>query len=389
MPLAADLSHVRSLRASAENLLNQVAKQADAEARDHLSVRFNVKQAAELVGRSESTIRAAENSGELPSPKKSEAGMRIGYELADLNVMRDHFGTRPYRQEHEEPVILSFQNFKGGVGKSTTAVHAAQYFAIKGYRTLLVDIDPQSSATLLFGINPNMHVDVEATVLPYLMDQSEDLTYAVRGTYWEGLDLIPSNLGVYEAEYIIAGGGGDPNRRFEKLRTGLQVIAAHYDIVILDPPPALGMISLNALRAANAIVIPTPPAVVDYGSTVMFLSMLEEALTVMQERGFPAEYHFLKLLATKVDEQKLAEQIIRKGMDRAFGRDIFPNALVASAEYNSGAAGMRSIYEKTSGFDKTYRRARANLDFVMAEIEAEVQAIWPSHQKAMKRRGAA
>ena len=115
-----------------------------------LSLRFSIREASKMVGKSDMTIRRAEEAGMLPAPEKRESGHRIGFTLEDINRMRVVFGTRPRRAESDPPLILGVQNFKGGVGKSTIAIHAAQYFALKGYRVLLVDADPLASSTGLF-----------------------------------------------------------------------------------------------------------------------------------------------------------------------------------------------------------------------------------------------
>lgn len=384
------IKQIKTLHNRASMLLDMVSAQLDFdEAGKTLDVRFNVKQAATLVGRSEGTIRRAEDGGDLPPPLKKKSGQREGYTLSDLNRMRDHFGTRPFRADHEDPVVIAFQNFKGGVGKSTNAVHAAQYFALQGYRVLLCDIDPQASATLLFGINPSNDIDEEDTVLPFLLQEADDMRYCVRKTYWEGLDLIPSCLSVYNAEYAIAAGGADPQNRFETLKRGIESVKYDYDVVILDPPPALGMISLNALRAATALVIPTPPAIVDYGSTVTFLTMLVEALEVLERAGFESKYQFVQILASRVDENKRAQKIIRDGMKKIFGQDIYPTALIDSSEYNTGSAELRTVYEYTGPSNQTYKRCRANLDRVMGDIEFTVRNTWKSHRRLLREQGAA
>lgn len=384
------INHIESIHDRAAMLLELVGKQLDFEAEGKkLDVRFNVKQAAQLVGRSEGSIRRAEDNRDLPTPKKKQSGVRDGYTLSDLNRMRDHFGTRPYREDHEEPVVLAFQNFKGGVGKSTNSVHAAQYFALHGYRVLLMDIDPQASATLLFGINPSKDIDEENTVLPFLQHETDDLRYAVRKTYWEGLDLVPSCLALYNAEYTIAAGGGDPANRFETLRRGVESVKFDYDIVIMDPPPALGMISLNALRAATALVIPTPPAIVDYGSTVTFLTMLVEALETLERHGFETGYQFVQILATRVDENRRAQKVIRDGMKKVFGTDIYQTALIDSSEYNTASAELRTVYEYNGPSNQTYKRCRANLDRVMGDIEFSVRNTWKSHRRQLRELGAA
>ncbi|MEL6362348.1 MAG: AAA family ATPase [Pseudomonadota bacterium] len=385
-----DLDQIKSIHKRASMLLKLVSDQLELEAEGKsLDIRFNVRQAAKLVGRSENTIRRAEDAGDLPPPKKRETGVREGYTLSDLNVMRDFFGTRPFRLDDEEPVVIAFQNFKGGVGKSTNSVHAAQYFALQGYRVLLVDIDPQASSTLLFGINPATDIDDDDTALPFLMHEYDDLRYAIRKTYWEGLDLIPSCLGLYNAEYTIAAGGSDPVNRFETLRRGIDAVKYDYDVVILDPPPALGMISLNALRACNALVIPTPPAVVDYGSTVTFLTMLVEVLEALESRGFKADFKFVQILASRVDENKRAQKIIRDGMKKVFATDVFNTALIDSSEYNTGSAELRTVYEYSGPANQTHKRCRLNLDKVMGEIELAVRNTWRSHQRAMRQQGAA
>ena len=124
------------------------------------------------------------------------------YSLDQINLIREHFNTRPGKTEKDETAILAFANFKGGAAKTTSAVHAAMYFAKAGYKTLFIDCDSQASATQIFGYNPDEHIKNEDTLLNCLTADSS-LNSVIRKTYWPGLDLIPANLALYGAEFTL------------------------------------------------------------------------------------------------------------------------------------------------------------------------------------------
>ncbi len=172
--------------------------------------------------------------------------------------------------------IIAVQNFKGGVGKSTVSVHLAQYLAMRGYRVCLIDCDSQGSATMMMGHVPDLDINEEDTLYPFIRNaEMSSLAYAVRETHWDRLWLIPANLRLYSAEYELAARIARSDQRLlNRLAEGIASIAEHFDVVILDPPPALGTISLSVMRAANALLIPVPPTVVDFTSTTSFLAML-------------------------------------------------------------------------------------------------------------------
>ncbi|MBB4659492.1 AAA family ATPase [Parvularcula dongshanensis] len=382
------IARIARLQDRSARLLDAMRDQMiDGRSAKTLDLRFTIRQAAEMVGRSDMTIRRAEEAGDLPSPEKRESGHRVGFTLEEINRMRDHFGTRPGRSPEDPPLVLGVQNFKGGVGKSTIAVHAAQYLALKGYRVLLVDADPQASSTGLFGYNPEAEIDEEETLLPFLEPGGRtDLGYAVRGTYFDGLDLIPACLGLYNAEYHLASTGAGADR-FERLRYGLGAVAQAYDVVVLDPPPALGMISLNAVRAANALLIPTPPSSIDYASTVSFLRMLTSVCEALEAHGAEMDHAFVQLLATKVDEGKSAHQEMRDAMQDVFAGDILTTALLDSSEFDNASIEMRTVYEYAGPSNKTYRRCRANLDRVLGDLELAIRRTWPSHHQRLRTEG--
>ncbi len=383
---------IGSLYERANRLLSAMRSElADDINEKTLEVRFSVRQAAELVGRSETSIRRAEDEGSLPSPARRPSGHRLGYSLEDINKMRDFFGTRPWRAESDDPIILGVQNFKGGVGKSTLSVHAAQYFALQGYRVLLIDADPQASTTSMLGIHPERDISAHDTLLPFIEGEHDTLAYAVRSTYWDGLDLIPACLGLYDAEYIIAGGQSQEGQaeRFDYIKNGLFDIQHAYDLIVIDPPPALGMISLNVLRATNALLVPTPPSSIDYASTVSFLSMLSAVLGQLEKRGILAQYKFVQLVATKVNENKSAHLGMRDAMKDVFGSEILSTALLDSAEFDNANVDMRTIYEYAGASNSTYKRCRSNLDKVLGDLEMAVRNAWPSHRRGLRRQGVA
>lgn len=138
--------------------------------------------------------------------------------------------------------MIAVQNFKGGVGKSTVTTHLAHYFAVQGYRVLVVDCDSQATTTTLFGFNPQFNVSRDETLYPYLsIDPTQaGLLYAVKHTPWPNVDLIPSTLDLFDVEYELAAAGADGQSvlaaRFRKLKQGLTDLARNYDVVILDPP---------------------------------------------------------------------------------------------------------------------------------------------------------
>ncbi|MBV36125.1 MAG: chromosome partitioning protein [Rickettsiales bacterium] len=378
----------------AETVISRLRDRVYAEGnRKVLELQFNVRTAAEMVGRSEKLIRDAEADGRLPEPTKDPvSGRRVGYSLAQVNHMREVFGTLPARSADERALVLAVQSFKGGVGKSTLTCHLAQYFALKGYRVCVIDCDSQASTTSIYGLNPDVDVqEEEDTLYPFFRHGGPaTLHYALQATYWPNIALIPANLGLYDAEYEFAARmARDSTFVLDRLRDGVDTIRDQFDIILMDPPPALGMISLSVLRAADALLVPAPPNNIDFGSTAHFLRMMTATLEEMSRAGGERDYAFVKILVTKMSDTKSAHQAIHRMMQAVFPHDLVQAVLKDSAEIDNATANLRTVYEITGSATRTptHRRCRAYLDAVGREVELLIRKTWPSHHADLRKEG--
>ena len=354
-----------------------------------LNLRFSLTEAQDLVGRSASAIRDAETDGRMSQPEMGPNNRRLGFTQKQLNELRDVFNTRPWRSESDEPITLSISAFKGGVGKSTTAVHFSQYLALQGYRVLLVDCDPQGSATSLFGYIPDLELTDEDTLSPYFRDEQQSLHYAIRQTYWDGLDLIPSNLLLYETEYEWM---SDVSREtFVYLKEGLDTVKDNYDVIIIDPPPALGLMSLNVMLAANALLIPIPAQYPDLSSTSSYLRMMERTLKTLHNHAGPHEYKFTKALITRFDEgaDGSAQSILSQVYESVFGNALLRSRFRQTKQIENAYSRQRTVYELTKDeVNRTvHKRAMVILDTMFEEIELLIRKTWPSHEKSLRKEG--
>jgi chromosome partitioning protein len=353
--------------------------------------RFSITRTADLVCRTGAAIREAEKDGRLPRVERTATGRRIGYTLAEINHMREVFGTRPWRAPEDPVSVIAVQNFKGGVGKSTVSAHLAQYLAIRGYRVCLIDCDSQASATTMFGYVPDLDIAEEHTLYPFIRNaEMSSLAYAVRETHWDGLFLIPANLKLYSAEYELAARVARAEQMLlNRLAEGIASIAEHFDVIILDPPPALGTISLSVMRAANALLVPIPPTVVDFTSTTTFFAMLHETMGVLQERGLPVELRWMRMLATRADEQKSMQRELLGLMRNLFGETLLRTVLKDSAEIDNASARLMTVYELEQPVTsrETYQRCLTYLNGVNGEVETLIRLTWPSHTERLRTAG--
>src|SRR5580658_11381234 len=277
------IDKLEGILASSENFLQRMHELgAEPNQRKVLQRVFSPGEAADMVGRDRTTLARAEAEIGMPPPVRNPGNnRRVGYGLEQIQAFRKHFGTLPWRDPASDaPLVIACQNFKGGVGKSTTCVNLAHYMALKGYRVLVIDTDSQATTTSMFGYVPDADITQEETILPYLSSEQSSLSYAIRPTYFPGIDLIPACLALYEAEIAIVmrvAGQPTPAQRiafFSELKFGIQTVASAYDVILLDSPPALGMISVNVLMAADALLVPSAARMFDFSSTVQFFRMV-------------------------------------------------------------------------------------------------------------------
>jgi chromosome partitioning protein len=144
--------------------------------------------------------------------------------------------------------IVAICNQKGGVGKTTTAINLSTYLALAGKKILLVDIDPQGNATSGLGIDK---ATTGVTIYEVLLENG-DIETSIRDTATESLRLIPSNINLVGAEIELVSELG----REYRLKKALVKIAPQYDFVMIDCPPSLGMLTINALSAADSVLVP-------------------------------------------------------------------------------------------------------------------------------------
>lgn len=380
-PYATTLEQVRQRMNLAKKVLETIQRQNISEPRTGPT--FTIAQAAELIGRTTSAIRVAESDGRLPEQPRNDFGRRENYTLEQLHRMRDVFGTQPHRAPDDEPLIIPFQNFKGGVGKSTLAIHAAQYLAMRGYRVLLIDADAQASTTMMFGYIPDQEIDMADSLYPVVLRGDKEtyrpIAEVIRKTHYHGLDLIPANLHLYNAEYEIASRLPAYGASYlTGLKQEIASVSHNYDVVIIDPPPALGMISLSVLYAANALVIPMPPNIIDFASTTSFLSMLENNMRTLAEQNVYADYKFIQLVISRGDESRTAHREIVDLTNMVFGRTVMTTEIKTSAEFDNSSARQQSVYDmaSTTTNHKVRKRCLDQLNHLNSEIEQMIRSQW-------------
>ena len=250
---------------------------------------FNLSEVSRLINVSRSTIKDNEMSGHLEysdgTKQKSE------YNLDDIKIIRNHFKKGFFngstkRPDNLSPLTIAMAMFKGGVGKTTHATHLATHCAIHGLNTLLIDLDPQASATLTLGYIPSVDLIDGETMLNALLDDPNEISNIIKRTHYHGLDIVTSGLELQSADLVL------PNpyhNNEEKLGAPLLrlkeslLCLTKYDVVILDCPPNHGATTMNALTAADGIILPITPTMLAYGSSIQFIQTLKELTGTLEK----------------------------------------------------------------------------------------------------------
>ncbi|CAA9284006.1 MAG: Plasmid replication protein RepA [uncultured Acetobacteraceae bacterium] len=353
--------------------------------------RFSSGEAAGLIGVTDAYLRQISLAGQGPEPEVRPGGRR-SYSLAQVNALRgflsasDRRSYSPRRARGEPLQTLAVTNFKGGSGKTTTAAHLAQYFALRGYRTLAIDLDPQSSLSALFGLQPETDLEENATLYAALRYDGHRrlLREVIRPTYFDGLDLVPANLELQEFEHdtprmLAQRDRGAGEAFFARLREVLGGVADGYDIVVIDCPPQLGFLTLGALCAATGVIVTVHPQMLDVASMGQFLFMTSDLLEVVRNAGGRLDYHFLRYLITRYEPQDGPQAQVVGFLRTLFGERVLTNPMLKSTAVSDAGLTKQTLYEigrHGGGSRGSYGRAIEALDAVNAEIERLVRRAW-------------
>ena len=389
MPAVPAIDKLEQILASSENFLQRMHELgAQPNVRKTLARVFSPSEAADMVGRDRTTLIRAEPEIGIPAPPRNpENNRRVGYTLEQVQAFRKHFGTLPWRDPAtDEPLVIACQNFKGGVGKSTTCVNLAHYLALKGYRVLVVDTDSQATTTAMFGYLPDAEIEEADTMLPYLNGDEKDLAYAIRRTYFPNIDLIPACLALYDAEISIVMRVSQQATReqkmafFSEFRFGIQSVASNYDVILVDSPPALGMISINVLLAADALLVPSAARMFDFSSTVQFFRMIHTYIAQLDPQK---SYRWISVLTTLFDRRYESQKQFFEVMRACFGESVFQRVFFHSSAVINAAAQFSTPYEQA----KPDRAVLAMMDGVFGELEFAILREWPSKAGQLSQRG--
>ena len=379
--------------------------------------------------------RVLRQNPDLPQGRTETEGGAKWFTLDEVLKLRAFFAAEgaanrdylPYRPQGLPAKMLAVANFKGGVGKTSTAAHLAMSAALDGYRVLVIDLDSQGSMTSIFG---GKVADEWETVFPLLarhyalglqaenqrrMDRGEapvalDDTLSdalqvrtqdvIQTTHWPNIDLIGAQLNLYWSEFQIPVWRMQSRgwKLWDALTDILQAdgILDDYDLIFLDTPPALGYLTINGLSAADILLVPLGASFMEFDSTGRFFDMLHSTFSSIEEGentaaralGRPEmafEWDAVRAIITRYDGAQQAEMA---GLLQAYlGRTLSPFRQDFTALIGQAGETVNGIYEADyRDFNReTYVRGRATFDETYAAFKTLLLGIWRREELAQVR----
>jgi len=350
--------------------------------------RFTSGEAAALLGVNDSYLRKLHLDGKGPSPEIS-SGNRRHYSAEDIRTLRillEKTARRagdylPGRREGDHLQVIGVMNFKGGSGKTTSAAHLAQRLALKGYRVLAIDLDPQASLTALHGVQPEFDLLDGGTLYDAIRyEDPVPIADVIRPTYIPGLDLIPGNLELMEFEHETprALARGNAGLFFFRVREALAQVDERYDIVVIDCPPQLGFLTMSALSAATGVLVTIHPEMLDVMSMSQFLRMTADLMDVIADSGADMSHDWMRYLLTRYEPTDAPQNRIVAFLRTIYGDKVLNAPMLKSTAISDAGLTKQTLYEceKADFTRATYERAMESLNAVNREITDLVQKAW-------------
>lgn len=377
-------------------LAGEISERLNAAIREHLLAafapdstkvlrKFSASEVAELLGVSGQFMRKVHAEGTVPEPDEVRGGRRY-YSAQDIWAARDILegSSRkkgryvPRRTGDEQLQVWQLMNFKGGSSKSTTTIHLAHYFALRGYRVLLVDLDPQGSLTSMCGISPEIEFDGLTIYDAIRYDDPVPMSDVVQATYFPGLSIAPSRLILSEFETESAVHSNPDQPFFTRIRNALAQVEGDFDLVLVDSPPQLGFLTIAGMAAASSLIVPLTPSMLDVSSTAQFLELAGAYMGVIEDAGATLQYDHFKFLMTRDEPTDIPSQQLTSFMRALFQDRVMSTTALKSTAISDATMLKQSIYEvvRSEMTRATYDRAKGSMDAVGREVEQMIHQAW-------------
>lgn len=361
-----------------------------------LPPRFNITQLSWLtkVDSAQLDKRLRRPGTNVPVGEKGSATRRY-FSVEDAQGWMRLLHPDGARPEGVDACVLVSANLKGGVAKTTTAVTLAHGLSLRGHRVLVIDLDPQASATSIFGLEPERNVSPEQTLFALFQGTEASADYAIQKTYWPGIDIVPASAAMNGADFILAHRQNqeDAFEFWNVLSHGLENARGNYDVIVIDTPPSLSFTSMNGLMAADGFVMPLPPRAIDFAASAQFWDLFEEMVTICRSPGRPPKsFAFLDVVLSMVDSGDGATDIVREWIIAAYGEKVLPVEIPKTSAASTAGKNFGSVYdqmvpgsakERSITASRTFKRAFDAYERLVDLVELHVQDFWKLQSQAV------